>query len=103
MASPMKIRAVTKDGVTEVKALMSHPMETGQRKDANGQTVPAHYINEVEARHNGKVVLSAIWGAAVSQNPFLQFRFKGGAAGDKVAVSWKDTQGESRVDEITLA
>jgi sulfur-oxidizing protein SoxZ len=102
MASPMKIRATTKDGVTEVKALMSHPMETGQRKGADGQPVPAHYITEVIAMHNDKVVLSAIWGPAVSQNPFLQFKFKGGAPGDKVVVSWKDNQGDSRTDEITL-
>lgn len=103
MASPMKIRASLKDGVTEVKALMSHPMETGQRKDSTGALVPAHYITEVEAKHNDKVVLSAHWGPAVSQNPFLNFRFKGGAAGDKVSVSWKDNLGESRTDEIVLA
>lgn len=103
MASPMKIRATTKDGVTEVKALMSHPMETGQRKDSSGEVVPAHYINEVTAMHNDKLVISAAWGPAVSQNPFLNFRFKGGAPGDKVVVSWKDNKGESRSDEITLA
>ncbi len=103
MASPMKIRATTKDGVTEVKALMSHPMETGQRKDSSGQAVPAHFINEVIAMHNDKIVLSAIWGAAVSQNPFLNFKFKGGAPGDKVVVSWKDNKGESRTDEVVLA
>jgi sulfur-oxidizing protein SoxZ len=98
----MKIRATTTAGVTEVKALMSHPMETGRRKDANGQLVPAHYITEVTALHNGKLVLTAHWGPAVSQNPFLQFRFKGGVAGDKVVVSWKDTKGESRTDEVVL-
>jgi sulfur-oxidizing protein SoxZ len=103
MGSPMKIRAATKDGVTEVKALMSHPMETGQRKDPSGAVIPAHYITEVSATHNDKVVLSAAWGPAVSQNPFLQFRFKGGAAGDKVVVSWKDNQGDSRSDEVTLS
>lgn len=103
MANPMKIRATTKDGVTEVKALMSHPMETGQRKDSSGQAVPAHFINEVTAMHNDKIVLSATWGAAVSQNPFLNFKFKGGAPGDKVVVSWKDNKGESRTDEVVLA
>lgn len=103
MASRMKIRATTTAGVTEVKALMSHPMETGRRKDADGQLVPAHYITEVTAQHNGKLVLSALWGPAVSQNPFLQFRFKGGAAGDKVVVAWKDTKGETRTDEIVLS
>ena len=103
MGSPMKIRAATKDGVTEVKVLMSHPMETGQRKDASGAAVPAHYITEVTAMHNGKLVLSANWGPAVSQNPFVQFRFKGGAAGDKLVVSWKDNKGDTRTDETVLA
>lgn len=103
MGSPMKIRAASKDGVTEVKVLMSHPMETGQRKDASGAAVPAHYINEVSAMHNGKLVLQAHWGAAVSQNPFVQFRFKGGAAGDKLVVSWKDNKGDSRTDEVVLS
>jgi sulfur-oxidizing protein SoxZ len=99
----MKIRATTKDGVTEVKALMAHPMETGLRKDADGQPVPAHYISEVTATWNDKVVMAAKWGPAVSQNPFLQFRFKGGAPGDKVTVSWKDNTGDSRSDEAVLA
>lgn len=103
MGSPMKIRATTTDGVTEVKALMAHPMETGLRKDAAGQPIPAHYINEVTALHNERVVLSAHWGPAVSQNPFLSFKFKGGAAGDKVTVKWSDNTGDSRSDEVTLA
>lgn len=102
MPSPMKIRATARDGVTEVKALMAHPMETGRRKDADGQLVPAHYITEVTAMHNAKVVLSAYWGPAVSQNPFIQFRFRGGAAGDKITVSWKDSKGESRTDEVVV-
>jgi hypothetical protein len=49
MSDPMKIRATNANGVTEVRVLMSHPMETGQRKDAAGKTVPAHYITEVTA------------------------------------------------------
>ena len=60
MASPMKIRATTTAGVTEVKALMSHPMETGRRKDADGQLVPAHYITEVTAQTEQ---LPAVWAA----------------------------------------
>ncbi len=103
MANPMRIRATTTNGVTEVKALMSHPMETGLRKDSAGVAVPAHYIQQVQAKHNDKVVLAAEWGPAVSQNPFLQFRFNGGAAGDKVSIQWTDSTGDSRTDEIVLA
>jgi sulfur-oxidizing protein SoxZ len=99
----MRIRAASKDGVTEVRVLMSHPMETGQRKDASGATVPAHYIKDLEATHNGKVVLKSQFSGSVSQNPFLSFKFKGGAKGDKVAVKWVDTKGDSRTDEATIA
>ncbi|TCT10862.1 thiosulfate oxidation carrier complex protein SoxZ [Paralcaligenes ureilyticus] len=99
MASrPMRIRAVEKDGVTEVKVLMSHIMETGQRKDSDGKIVPAHFIDLVEAKCNDKTVLTAQWGPAVSRDPFLSFKFKGGKKGDKISVSWKDNEGGSRTD-----
>lgn len=103
MADPMRIRAALNGDVTEVKVLMSHPMETGQRKDANGQLVPAHFIDKVTATWNGKTVLTADWGPAVSKNPFLAFRFKGAKAGDKVSITWVDTAGETRTDEATIS
>ena len=103
MANPMKIRAASKDGVTEVKVLMNHEMETGQRKDAQGKTVPAWFIQNVTATWNGRTVLSAQWGPAISKNPFLSFKFKGGAKGDKVQVTWVDNKGETRTDEATIA
>lgn len=99
---PMRIRAVEKDGVVEVKALMSHIMETGQRKDSSGNVVPAHFIDLVEAKCNDKVVLNAQWGPAVSRDPFLQFKFKGGKKGDKVTITWKDNKGESRTDTTEI-
>jgi len=102
MGNPMRIRATTKDGETTVKALMSHPMETGLRKDSEGNPVPAHHITTVTAMHNDKLVLTADWGAAVSQNPFLEFSFTGGAPGDKVTISWVDNTGDSRSDETVL-
>ena len=86
-ANPMKIRANNKDGVTEVKVLISHEMETGQRKDASGAIVPAWFITDLTAKHNDRLVLGAEFGTAVSKNPYLAFRFKGGAKGDKVSVA----------------
>lgn len=77
MADPMRIRAALTGDVVEVKVLMSHPMETGLRKDASGKPVPAHYIETVKASCKGKDVLTAEWGPAVSKNPFLAFKFKG--------------------------
>ncbi|MGE5769022.1 MAG: thiosulfate oxidation carrier complex protein SoxZ [Betaproteobacteria bacterium] len=102
MGNPMKIRAANKDGVTEVKALISHEMETGQRKDAAGAIVPAWFITELVAKHGDKVVLSAEFGTAVSKNPYLAFKFKGGAKGEKVTVSWKDNKGDTRTDEAVI-
>lgn len=103
MADPMKIRATAVGDATEVKVLMNHEMETGQRKDAQGKTVPAWFIQNVTAAWNGKPVLSAQWGPAISKNPFLSFRFKGGAKGDKVKITWVDNKGETRTDEATIA
>ena len=102
MADPMRIRATARDGLVNVKILMSHEMETGQRKDASGALVPAHYIQRVAATHQGKTVLSAQWGPAVAKNPFLEFNFKGGQKGDKLSVTWTDNKGETRTDEATI-
>ena len=103
MANPMKIRAASKDGVTEVKVLMNHVMETGLRKDESGAPIPALFITEVTAKLNGNVVMQAQWGASVAKNPSLAFKVKGGKAGDKVSVSWTDGSGDSRTDEATVS
>ncbi len=103
MGLPMKIRATSKDGVTEVKVLMNHVMETGLRKDASGQIVPAMFITEVTAKLNDQVVMQAQWGQAVARNPYLAFKVKAGKAGDKVSISWKDTSGDTRTDEATVS
>ncbi|UCV29529.1 thiosulfate oxidation carrier complex protein SoxZ [Ferribacterium limneticum] len=102
MGNPMKIRAANKDGVTEVKVLVSHEMETGQRKDAAGAIVPAWFITELVAKHGDKLVLSSEFGPSVSKNPYLAFKFKGGAKGEKVTVSWKDNKGDTRSDEAVI-
>ena len=102
MADPMKIRASMVGDKVEVKVLMSHEMETGQRKDAKGAVIPAWFIQNVSATHNGKPVLAAEWGPAISKNPFLSFRFSGGKPGEKVVVTWEDNKGEKRTDEATI-
>jgi sulfur-oxidizing protein SoxZ len=103
MADPMKIRAAMSGDKVEVKVLMSHEMETGQRKDSKGAAIPAHFIQSVSATHNGKVVLSAEWGPAVSKNPFMSFKFSGGKPGDKVSITWTDNKGDKRTDEATVS
>lgn len=102
MADPMRIRAQAAGDKATVRVLMSHEMETGQRKDASGKVIPAWHITEVTAALNGKTVLTAEWGPAVSKNPFLQFTLKGAKAGDKVSVSWTDNKGDKRTDEASV-
>ena len=102
MADPMKIRAKMEGDKVDVRVLMAHEMETGQRKDAKGALVPAWFIQNVTATHNGKTVLSAEWGPAVSKNPFLAFKFSGGKVGDKVTVTWTDNKGDKRTDEALV-
>ena len=103
MADPMRIRAQAAGANAIVRVLMSHEMETGQRKDAAGKIIPAWHITDVTATHNGKPVLSAEWGPAVAKNPFLQFTVKGVKVGDKIAVTWKDNRGDTRTDEAVVS
>ncbi|WP_338416302.1 thiosulfate oxidation carrier complex protein SoxZ [uncultured Sphaerotilus sp.] len=103
MADPMRIRAQVSGDKATVRVLMSHEMETGQRKDAAGKVIPAWYIQEVTAALNGKTVMTAQWGPSVSKNPFLQFNIKGAKAGDKVSVGWTDNKGDKRSDEATVS
>ncbi|MGB7931341.1 MAG: thiosulfate oxidation carrier complex protein SoxZ [Gammaproteobacteria bacterium] len=102
--SSIKMRATLGDnGVTTVKILISHPMDTGLVKDKKtGNLIPAHFIQEVVCEHNGNTVMTAEWGPAVSKNPYLSFRFKGAKAGDTVKVNWVDNQGNSDSGETTI-
>jgi sulfur-oxidizing protein SoxZ len=103
MAEPMKIRATMSGDVADVKVLMNHPMETGQRKDAKtGELVPAHYITSITASLNGAAVLKSGMGGGVSKNPYLGFKIKGAKAGDKISVSWEDNKGDKRTDEAAV-
>jgi sulfur-oxidizing protein SoxZ len=102
MADLMKIRARLKDGMTEVKVLMNHPMETGRRKNDFDELVPAHFIQLVTATLNGKTVLEAQWGTGISKNPYLTFRLRDAKASDKVAVNWVDNKGDTNAIETTV-
>ena len=103
MGKPIKIRAKVKGDVAEVKALMPHPMESGLRRDPEtNELVPAHFITDVVAEHNGEVVLSAYWSTAVSKNPYVAFSFTGAAAGDKIVVRWADNTGDTSESEAVF-
>ena len=102
MSSPMRVRATEKDGTVDVKILMKHDMETGQRKNPAGQAIPAWFIKTVSVAANGKDVFMAEFGTAISKDPFMNFKYKG-AKGDKIVVTWVDNKDDKRTDEATVA
>jgi len=96
MARSMKLRTRTQDGEVELLILITHPMETGQRKDKNtGEKIPAHFIKNVSVELNGKVAATAELSTAISENPLLGFRLTQAKNGDKLKISWSDNKGES--------
>lgn len=103
MADPMRVRAAEQGGITEIRVLMRHDMETGLRKDAIGKIVPAHFIQQFSVRYKDRDVISAQFGPAVAKDPFVAFKFKGGVKGEKVTVTWVDNMGEKRVDDAVIA
>jgi sulfur-oxidizing protein SoxZ len=102
MTEATRIRAQLAGDKTTVRILMTHEMESGQRKDPLGKLIPAWFIQDVTVQHEGRTVLSAQWGPAMSRNPFLQFVLKGARAGDRIRVSWVDNRGDRRSDDATV-
>lgn len=101
---PIKLRAQATPGKgTVVRALLTHEMESGQRRDAQGRPIAAWHITDFHVRLNGQPVLSAWWGPAVARNPFVQFTLKSARAGDKLAIGWIDNRGNRRTDEAVVS
>lgn len=97
------MRAQIREGSCLVKVLIKHPMETGLRTQRNSdQTIAAHYIQQVIARHKGEVVLEADWGAAISADPFISFQIDGVEIGDEISLNWVDNQGNSDSTTTTV-
>lgn len=92
MSNSIKIRSRRLDGYIEVKVLISHPMENGRNRDAKGELIPAHFIEQLVVKLNGQTVLTSHMAGSVSKNPFFTFRLKSGEPGDKIAVTWVDSR-----------
>lgn len=104
MANKIKVRAWIDGSSATVKAIMFHPMETGLRKDkSSGKVIPAHFITEAKIEHNGKAIMTCLWGPGVSKNPFLSFRFKGAKKGDSLNISWVDNKGEQSSQKVDIS
>jgi len=102
MADAIKIRAQVQGEITDIRILMQHPMETGQRKDEKGETVPANFIQTFSVLHNGKQLIDGQLNTSISKNPLFAFKARGIKAGDKLTVAWNDSAGDKRQDEISV-
>ena len=103
MADQIKIRAMIQGEVTDIRVLMQHPMETGQRKDEKGKTFPTHYIQTFTISHNGQALINGQLNTSVSKNPLFAFKARNIKPGDKLTVNWIDNTGDKRQDEFTIA
>jgi sulfur-oxidizing protein SoxZ len=90
-----------KGELVEVKALVQHIMETGQRKDDKGNVIPRQILNKFICTVNGKEVFSADFESAIAANPYIQFKFKAQESGP-VVLTWIDDDGSKIVGEETL-
>ena len=102
MSENIRMRAQLSGEVTEVKILMSHPMETGRRKNDYGDLIPANFIQLVSASINGNILLEAQWGTGISKNPYLTFHLRGAKVGDVIHVNWTDNLGKTGEGKIAV-
>jgi sulfur-oxidizing protein SoxZ len=87
--------------IVEIKALITHVMETGNRKDSDGNPIPRNIIHTFTARYDGALVFTAEFGSGISANPYLSFYLKVPGPGE-LAVSWKDDGGGETIERYAL-
>lgn len=96
----IKVKAKAKKGMIKIRALISHKMETGLRKNKKtGKLISANYITDLVVKHNGKDAVIGDIGISISKNPYFAF-YVAGAKGDKVAVSYRDNKGKRGSKEV---
>lgn len=101
-SSTIQVRSSVKKGMATIKCLVSHPMETGMRKDKKGKLIPAKFIQKLSCEHAGVVVLDAELNGSVSANPYIKFKFSGASKGDTIKINWVDNKGDSDAVEVEI-
>jgi sulfur-oxidizing protein SoxZ len=97
MAEDLKPRirippSAKKGELIEIKTLVQHPMESGQRKDERGNLVPRKILNRFTCKFNGRTVLDARLEPAIAANPYLAFPFRASESGS-FEFTWIDDDG----------
>jgi len=102
MSEPIRIRAQLQGEIADIRVLMHHPMETGQRRDEAGKAVPVHFIQTFSVNLNGQPLIDGQLNTSISRNPLFSFKAGGIKAGDRLSVQWTDNTGAQRQDVITI-
>ncbi len=100
--SSIKIRTKRLNGNTQIRMLITHPMENGRLKDKEGKLIPAHFIQELFVEHNGINIVTTHMAGSISKNPYFDFLLKGGEAGDEIKISWVDNLGQTDTQTHTI-
>jgi sulfur-oxidizing protein SoxZ len=77
----------------EIRVLVQHPMETGFRRDMNGQAIPMNVVDKLVCRYGAREVFRAELGSGMAANPYLAFYAVADASGE-IVVEWSDDRGE---------
>ncbi|EXI71533.1 MAG TPA: thiosulfate oxidation carrier complex protein SoxZ [Candidatus Accumulibacter phosphatis] len=92
----IRLRATVDEQGALIKALLTHPMESGFRKNASGESAAAHYITDITLRINDETVLTLLTGSGIAANPLFGWRIADVRSGDTVTVVWRDNLGNTR-------
>lgn len=94
-------KKAAKGDIITIKTLISHKMESGQRKDKKGNVIPRKIINKFDCTLNGKPVFSCDIEPAISANPYVEFSAKVEEAGDFV-FTWTDDDGSKYTKKSSI-
>ncbi len=94
-------KTAAKDEVITIKTLISHKMESGQRKDKKGDVIPRKIINKFSAEFNGTPVFEVDLMPAISANPYFEFTMRVPESG-KLTFTWVDDDGATYTAEKSI-
>ncbi len=94
-------KTAKKGEAVEIKILISHPMESGQRRDEMGQAVPRMVIHDFVCAYNGAEVIRLALFPAIAANPFLAFSARGEDSG-AFTFTWTDDSGASQTETALI-
>lgn len=101
--SSIKIRSKRINGKTELRTLITHPMENGLNHDKKtNELIPEHYINTLTIARNDQIIITSYMGTSISKDPFFIFILNGGTEGDTITLTWKDNLDNSDTEKHTV-